>query len=114
MRRMNYNPFETPFASGECLQRTFILDKPLELNSVYLILVCGTDGEVSTAILSTCNVNKNNIQFFSTGYVDYDADGNKNIFLLEWLINTPLQVEVTHDLITPFNGKRTIYIYKIS
>lgn len=114
MRRMNYNPFEKPFASGKCSQITFILDKPLDLNSVYLILVCGTDGEVSTTILSTCNVNENGIQFFSTGYVDYDTDGNKNIFLLEWLINTPLHLEVVHDSITPLFGERTIYIYKIA
>ena len=112
MRRMNYNPFEKPFASGTCSSRQFLLDKPLELGSIYFILVYSSEGEVSTAILSTFE-NKNGSQFFSTGYVDYDADGSRNIFFLEWAIASPSTIDIKHDTLTAYIGARTIYIYKI-
>ena len=46
MRRMNYNPFEKPFASGEYDGEGgyFLLDKRLEPNHLYYVVIHSSDG----------------------------------------------------------------------
>ena len=116
MRRMNYNPFEKPFASGECSERNFLIDKALELDSIYFIVIFQpTDFTSSTTILSTYRNDLHTQIFYSNAYVDSDSDGNRNYFFLEYdhTSNEKL-INIQSDVISCAIDDRTIYIYKIA
>ena len=58
MRRMNYNPFETPYASGELNMETnqFLLDKKLEYGHLYYARIICTSYEYQTCcLIDACN-----------------------------------------------------------
>ena len=115
MRRMNYNPFEKPFASGECSERNFLIDKTLELDSIYFIVIFNPDDFTnSTTILSTYRGDPNTQTFYSPPFTDIDNDGNRNYFFLNYDRPTnEKEISITSDVISCAIANRTIYIYKI-
>lgn len=116
MRRMNYNPFETPFASGECSERNFLIDKALELDSIYFIVIFSpSDFTTSTTILSTYRNDIHTQIFYSSALVDFDINGNRNYFFLEYdRPSNEKLINIQSDNISCDANDRIIYIYKIA
>ena len=109
---MNYNPFEKPFASGEFSQIQFIIDKPLELESIYLIMIY-SEPDSSIAFLSTYSNNKTNDNFHSSVFQDVDLNDQNSLFWLDYSLKTSDKI-IMNGLNGPSNFERTIYIYKIA
>ena len=112
MRRMNYNPFEKPFASGVFNQNRFVIDKPLELESIYFIMIY-SEPDSSIAFLSTYSNNKTNNNFHSTAFQDVDLNDQYSLFWLDYALGKNKEINMG-GLNGPSNFERTIYIYKIS
>ena len=75
MRRMNYNPFEKPFASGEYnpAKKRFLLDKPLTEGFYLLVIYEFGDDEYLNAIITITSSNvitSTSSQTFSSFYQD--------------------------------------------
>ena len=84
MRRMNYNPFETPFASGECneTQEYFLLDKNLESGIYFLDIYFDNDSYSITTTIKidiskpSCTSIISSPGYLAEGFsLAYDIDG---------------------------------------
>ena len=81
MRRMNYNPFETPFASGEFSKSRgeFVLDEKLK-NGFYVFQVISSDADHTSGIIYLNDYSSSSAAFFG-GYSPFTitATANSNI-----------------------------------
>lgn len=117
MRRMNYNPFEKPFASGEYSPsiKGFILDRNIEIGSIYYARIVDPDTPYQTvAIIDTTEYGQ--LSFNSTPFEFYDETGIIRLFLLAITsANNKISV-ISSEYIPPSTADYPylIYIYKIA
>ena len=115
MRRMNYNPFEKPFASGEVdkINGRVVLDKPLEKGHMYIVRVFNTDiQEVSNTIIDLSATNYTSAMATITVS---DQNDNATLYALFSQNDTPSYVDFTllESSPNPTNYSFVIYLYKL-
>ena len=111
---MNYNPFEKPFASGESSegQANFVLDRELDLESIYFITVY-QGADCFSSILSTFSDNKNAENFYSS-IPAFDVNGNGITCYVTYNATlNPKVLVITHDIEQVLLENRTIFVYKL-
>ena len=112
MRRMNYNPFGTPFASGEYdkSQNIFVIDKPLEYGNLYIAQIYNTDNnELSTAIFDLTR--QSNIVIASIHITD--STENFEPFYMFVEKSSPTHINIGSDQAQSITNNFVIYIYKV-
>lgn len=117
MRRMNYNPFEKPFASGEYSPtlRGFDLDRNIEIGSIYYARIVDSDTPYQTsAIIDTTEYGA--LSFNSTPFEFNDVSGTPRLFFLAITArdNKVYVISNDYDPPTQENSQCLIYIYKIA
>ena len=115
MRRMNYNPFEKPFASGEVSKEEglhFTLDKPLE-EGTYLFEVVEKDIATNdiynyTGVIKIDHSKQMASEFYGQAY-------NYGVFMSPLNGKNILRVNLLNNYeIDTLTYSYTIYIYKIA
>lgn len=111
MRRMNYNPFEKPFASGKCddTGEYFLLDKNLEAGIYFLDIYFSNDNTSISAVLKIDDsaIPSCTAQLSSGGYI-----GNQS-FILSFN-EDPLNKVFIYSTTEQFLLGSTIKVYKIA
>ena len=113
MRRMNYNPFETPFASGkvDVNNKCFILDKDLEEGFYILLIYSFADDEYLPAFMiisSDVNISSSSsvihpLAYQNTGVLEFSGN-----------IKNKINIKYENDLDPFILEDSTINVYKIS
>ena len=117
MRRMNYNPFEKPFASGEydINNQRFLLDKPIDANHVYYAVIY-SDGRISSfgPAFVDFRFKKIGQKYAITSIPLIDNSDDTYIFGLRFAENDK-NVDVIHPAVTPSTSDEgfVIYIYQL-
>ena len=114
---MNYNPFETPFASGEYSPtlKGFILDRNIEIGSIYYARIVDPDAPYQTiAIIDTTEYG--DLSFNSTPFEFNDNTGIPRLFSLAITASSNQIFVISNDYNPPTSGdyQYLIYIYKIA
>ena len=118
MRRMNYNPFEKPFASGEYSPslKAFIVDRNIEIGSIYYARIVDPDTPYQTvAIIDTTEYGQ--LSFTSTPFDFYDSTGVSRLFYLSITSRDNNKIFVLSNEYEPTSSADypyLIYIYKIA
>ena len=117
MRRMNYNPFEKPFASGEYSPslKGFIIDRNIEIGSIYYARIVDPDTPYQTiAIIDTTEYG--DLSFNSTPFEFIDATGAPGLFFLAITASNNQIFVISNDYAAPTTAdyQFLIYIYKIA
>lgn len=119
MRRMNYNPFEKPFASGEYnpTKKAFIVDRNIEIGSIYYARIVDPDTPYQTiTIIDTTEYG--DISFNSIPFEMCDQTGTPRLFSLAITSNNNNEIFVisNNHYVPPTTAdyQYLIYIYKIA
>ena len=117
MRRMNYNPFETPFASGEYsadlnLSR-FVLDKPLEEGFYFISIYDYNNDDYLSGILNIATMSDG---VASSSSLMYANNGNYLTYLA-YQQESPqpyLNIKYVNNANGSLSEGSTINIYKLN
>ena len=111
MRRMNYNPFEKPFASGvyDVSLNQFILDKSLESGHLYYARIMSSSLESQTCCL--IDTSKNNYAIKTSPFTFLNNQGFYDAFTGSIIDN---YLTIDKDVNTPTSDENyLVYIYQL-
>lgn len=112
MRRMNYNPFKKPFASGEYDHNNnyFSLDKALEPNHIYYIVIHSSDGYT----LGPSFFDLRNQEQSASLVPMWDSNDELNVFHISGGL-TPARILSIGYITTPLSTEYqyTIFVYQL-
>ena len=112
MRRMNYNPFEKPFASGEydVNNNLFLLDKNLDEGFYFLVIYEFTNDEFISTIISTTT----GVYSFTSPYIRSRFNQSGAVVSIDSTNANKIYIYYDNDLDKFISEGSTISVYKLN
>ena len=111
MRRMNYNPFNNVYASGEYnhVSEVFVLDKNLERNHVYYLKIISGAYSYGPSILDF----RNEEDFTVSNIAILDAYGDPHCYAIYCEVGSNIINISNINVSLEANNQYSIYVYQL-